>query len=109
MELRERTHKLRVLDEEGGVLEAWFQKVADQFIDQSGGGTRIAAFHLMLLALRVEENSGFFTIEVGRSRLAQMLLQSGNHWDSRPRRSEIDFDELLLLLFLLLVIVSVSQ
>lgn len=56
----ERRHRLRVLDDEGGVQALRLEEAAHQLVDESDGGSGVGAVHLVLLALLVEEHLSLF-------------------------------------------------
>ena len=49
-------HRLRMLDDEGGIEALGFEETADQLVNESDGGSGVGTVHLMLLALLIKED-----------------------------------------------------
>jgi len=90
-------HELWSIGDESWVLATRFEKLTDEFVNKSSGGSWITAFNIVLFTELVEELSGAFKMEI--SVLwhfdFKSVLEALHHWNSLEWLSEVDLDNLI--------------
>ena len=89
-----------MIDQERGVKAVDLDEVADELVDETGGGAGVRAVDSLLLAEFVEEGAGLLGGEgVPLGQLdSQHLLQSLHHGDAAEGRREVYLDHVILVL-----------
>lgn len=68
-----------MLNDESWIKALGFKETADQLVNETGGGTGIAAVDVMLLGLLVEKLSGLLALDVLGEWLTKALFEFLHH------------------------------
>lgn len=100
MPLGERAHDLGVVDQEGRVLAVNLDEVPNELVNQAWRRAWVCAVDSFLLAEFVEEDASLFSCEsVTLGELnTENLFKALHHWDALERRSEVDLNNVSLVL-----------
>lgn len=103
MPFGQRTHQLRMVDDEAGADALRLKELADKLVNQTGGRTGVRALDVLLDAELVEELARFLSLEVtAPGQLdSESLFESLHHFNSAERWREVDLVHLVWVIFVI--------